>query len=137
MNSNVDNQPSANEPVEFDLAADQIVVDAHINGVGKRMIVDTGAGMTIINRRTVKALGLTDGANAVAGGAGDHVDPNIVELGSLSVGGATLHGVRGVSMDLTDVCRRVGEDVDGIIGADFLSEYRVTIDYSSRRLSLR
>jgi hypothetical protein len=105
-----------------------IIVDARINGGPTvKLILDTGAGGTLISPRALAASGvsLTRGTRAgkTRGVAKDaEVEVTQVAIDSLEVGGARVGRmvVASYDMDMTDV--------EGLLGQDFLRNFNVTID---------
>jgi predicted aspartyl protease len=105
-----------------------IVVDARINGGPTvKLILDTGAGGTLISPRALAASGvsLTRGTRVgrTRGVAKDaEVEVTHVAIDSLEVGGARVGRmvVSSYEMDMTDV--------EGLLGQDFLRNFNVTID---------
>jgi predicted aspartyl protease len=105
-----------------------IVVDARINdGPTVKLILDTGAGGTLISPRALAASGvsLTRGTRTgrTRGVAKDvEVEVMQVVIDSLDVGGARVGRmvVSSYDMDMTEV--------EGLLGQDFLGHFNVTID---------
>lgn len=105
-----------------------IIVDARINnGPSVKLILDTGAGGTLISPRALAASGvsLTRGTRVgrTRGVAKDaEVEVTQVAIDSLEVGGARVGRmvVASYEMDMTDV--------EGLLGQDFLGHFNVTID---------
>jgi predicted aspartyl protease len=105
-----------------------IIVDARINnGPNVKLILDTGAGGTLISPRALAASGvsLTRGTRVgrTRGIAKDaEVEVTQVAIDSLEVGGARVGRmvVSSYDMDMTDV--------EGLLGQDFLGHFNVTID---------
>ena len=105
-----------------------IVVDARINGGPMvKLILDTGAGHTLISPRALAASGvsLTRGTRAAkTRGVAKDVEVEVaqVPIDSLEVGGARVGRmvVASYEMDMTDV--------EGLLGQDFLGNFNVTID---------
>ena len=105
-----------------------IIVDARINGGPLvKLILDTGAGNTLISPRALAASGvsLTRGTRAgkTRGVAKDvEVEVTQVPIDSLEVGGARVGRMVVASYDM-DM-----NDVEGLLGQDFLGQFNVTID---------
>ena len=105
-----------------------IIVDARINGGPTvKLILDTGAGSTLISPRALAASGvsLTRGVRAgkTRGVAKDvEVDVTQVAVDSLEVGGARVGRMVVSSYDMD------AGDVEGLLGQDFLGHFNVTID---------
>ena len=105
-----------------------IIVDARINGGPTvKLILDTGAGGTLISPRALAASGvsLTRGIRAgkTRGVAKDaEVEVMHVAIDSLEVGTARVGRMVVASYDM-DM-----RDVEGLLGQDFLGNFNVTID---------
>jgi predicted aspartyl protease len=123
--------------IAFRLSNNLIVVEAAINGVRLSMILDTGAARTVVSRAAVQTLGLKESTESCAGtGAGGDVSMSSADIESLSIGSVSQHGFTSMTMDMSEICEKLGDDIDGIIGFDFLSQLRLTIDYPARQLVL-
>ncbi|MBM3220361.1 MAG: DUF4124 domain-containing protein [Candidatus Rokubacteria bacterium] len=105
-----------------------IIVDARINGGPTvKLILDTGAGATLISPRALAASGvsLTRGTRAArTRGVAKDVEVDVVQVAvdSLEVGGARVGRMLVSSYDMD-----AGE-VEGLLGQDFLGHFNVTID---------
>jgi predicted aspartyl protease len=102
-----------------------IVVEALLNGgTPTRLLLDTGAEKTLINPRVLAAAGasLTAGPAAQIRGATGTAAVRRVPLDSLSVGGAKVSNLLVISHDIEQ------EGVDGLLGRDFLDQFKVSID---------
>ena len=121
--------------VDFRLSLNLIIIDATINGMIAPMILDTGAAATIIDREAVQKLGLKEARETIVGrGAGGDVEMASVEIESLSVGSVTHRGFTSMTMDMSEICGKLDDEVGGVIGFDFLSQLKLTIDYPARQL---
>ena len=110
-----------------------IPVEVRINGKGPyTFVIDTGAGASIIRQDIAVALGLpiiakgriTTGSNAKAAA-------KIRTANTLQIGAAALNNVTLYAVDLP--AEFSGE---GILGADFLAQFIVTVDYEHQRVTL-
>ncbi len=105
-----------------------IIVDARINsGPTVKLILDTGAGHTLISPRALAASGvsLTRGTRAgkTRGVAKDvEVEITQVAIDSLEVGAARVGRMLVASYDM-DM-----NEAEGLLGQDFLGNFNVTID---------
>lgn len=115
-----------------------IIVPAAVNGVPVRMIVDTGAGATIVDAAAAEALGLRGpAAEARATGAGgDGLAMRIATGNTLAIGDLRERDIALGIMDLghvTSALARSGAgEVSGVIGADLLVRHGAIIDYRRR-----
>ncbi len=122
--------------VDFGLRANLITVEVTINGREKLLILDTGASQTMLGRRTAQELGLQETQRAVGRGAGGEVEIAHVAVDLLAVGDLAIHDVTAVVMDLEEIQAHMGGDISGVLGFDFLSRFKVTIDYRAKKLTL-
>jgi predicted aspartyl protease len=105
-----------------------ILVDARVNnGVSARLILDTGAGSTLLSPRVLAAAGvsLTQGTvtGRTRGMARDaEVEVTQVLVDSLEVGEARVARLLVSAYDMGM------PDVDGLLGQDFLARFNVSID---------
>jgi clan AA aspartic protease (TIGR02281 family) len=129
---------NATNTLQFTLSSNLIIVDSTINGAGAKMILDTGAGATIVSKKAAERFGLEIAGTSCPGmGAGGDVQMDTVEIDSLVVGSVSHRNVKSMTMDLSSICGKLEEEVDGIIGYDILSSTRLTIDYPARQLVLQ
>ena len=102
-----------------------IVVEALINGgTLTRLLLDTGAEKALINPRVLASAGasLTAGPAALIRGATGTAAVRGVSLDSLAVGGALVGNLLVISHDIEQ------DGLDGLLGRDFLEQFRVSID---------
>jgi predicted aspartyl protease len=113
------------------------VVVVTIDGMHRaRLLVDTGATMTILRPRLVERIA---GAVEVEGlrpsiivATGDSVTVRLSRLRSLAVGSFEVEGLH---VGVYDVIPQL-TDVDGLLGTDFLHRFVLNVDSSAGRLSL-
>ena len=60
----------------------------------------------------------------------------MVRVSSLAVGDVTVPDLTVAAIDLSGINEKIGTEVAGILGYDFLSRFRVTIDYREKTLTL-
>jgi predicted aspartyl protease len=102
-----------------------IIVEAQINGnTAAKLILDTGADRTVINPRVLAAAGasVTEGPGAQIRGATGTAPVRGVQLDVLAVGGAKVSKLLVISHDIEQ------EGVDGLLGRDFLDQFKVSIN---------
>lgn len=102
-----------------------IVVEALINGnTPTKLILDTGADKTVINPRVLAAAGasLTQGPGGQIRGATGTAPIRAARVESVAVGGAKVGTLMVISHDIEQ------EGVDGLLGRDFLGQFKVSID---------
>jgi predicted aspartyl protease len=128
--------------VAFELAGPggaALMVPVHVNGSGPhRFVLDTGATMTCIDASLADRLELPEEQGRVGVGMGVGQEPGalrLVDIDSLRVGQATATGLSGCALDLEQF-RAMGLEVEGLLGLNFLREFRMTLDFRTERLTL-
>jgi predicted aspartyl protease len=127
--------------VEFRLAGPgdaAIVVPVHINGRGPyNLIMDTGATFTCVDSALARELALPAQRGVLGRGVGIGGGGRVqlVHVDSLRVGRATASGLTACAMDLANL-RVVGPQVRGLLGLNFLRNFRVTLDFRHTTLLL-
>lgn len=129
--------------IELELTQTQhLLVNAKINGISGRFILDTGASSTCISQELGDKFHLEKGDRSIeAAGAGDSaMQGSMSALAELRIG-FWKHKLAMVLFDLSHVnqalIRQELEPVDGIIGADVLMLGDGIIDYKRKRLYLK
>lgn len=121
-------------PIEVPLrvAHDWFVVPVTLDGdVSLEFIVDTGAGISAVSRRTLERLGREATSSARAQGASGAQELPVARLGSLALSGLRSFNPRVLVLDddvLTPGVPGGAEPFDGVLGADLLSAYDVLLD---------
>ena len=108
-----------------------ILVPGRINGSDTGVFaLDTGAGSNVIHPRFARQLGLDNGETVDVNGAHSTTSGTKTELASLQVGSLRATDVEALIWDLSHV---EGPDMqlDGILGAPFLRQYDVMIDFDA------
>jgi tetratricopeptide (TPR) repeat protein len=113
-----------------------MLVHARVNRAqGALLLVDTGAGATVIRPLLLERLGMSVPANAprhrVAIPSGLTIEVPTVTL-SVQVGEAS---VENLEVGVFDVAPHA-PDLDGFLGADFLQRFKVTFERDARRMTL-
>jgi hypothetical protein len=134
-------QPAVAAPVSipFELVARHIVLKVRINNSRPLSFVfDTGARAGVVDVEVAKELGLKLQGQIRVGGAGsDTLAGSLVEDANW-----TLDGLAGFSqpiklaIPLGRIAGRFGHDFDGIIGAEFIKQFVVEVDYRAHVIRL-
>jgi hypothetical protein len=121
-----------------DLYSNLIFVSVRVNDSSPlSFLLDSGAGMTVLNAERVKALKLkTEGKISVSGNSADNMEASFVKDASLSLPGAEPFHVPMISLPLDTVEALMGRTIDGILGYDFFQRFVVEADYAGRTIRL-
>jgi predicted aspartyl protease len=108
------------------------VVDAWLNGVPLRLVLDTGADRTLISPSAMARAGFDVAGGTpvrIRGVTGDAVAP-LVSVARLDVAGTRVGPVAVV------VHAVPGHGADGLLGRDVLDAFTLTVDAASQRAIL-
>jgi len=113
------------------------IVRVFVNGQGPfRFVLDTAASKTIIDRELAESLGLPEGPEAMALGAGGLMPVRLTHLEELRLGDLSLRDLEVGVADLSAFREVLDVPVEGVLGSDVLEGLVITIDYRRKRLSL-
>lgn len=114
-----------------------IVVEARVNGRPVRLLVDTGSARTVLSPEVGEVSHVELAVSRFSDrGPGYHGEA-VGTQATIRLGKHTWYDHRVVVMDLKEVRRLYGSDIDGLLGQDLLSDFdRVVIDFKAHTLHL-
>lgn len=126
------------EPVAFTQPgglddAGPIVFSAQIEDAPVTLLLDTGAGRSVLDATLVERLGIASGLPVAAAGVGGLDGARLITVPSLRAGGHEFRQFPAIAMDLTFLDFD-GARVDGILGSDLLRQCRVELDFEADTL---
>jgi predicted aspartyl protease len=115
-----------------------ILVEAHVNGRGPfQFAIDTGTSTSAISPKLMRDLGLASRPVGQATTGGAPIAMTAARVQTLRVGAAQAGDLDVIIGDFLGMLSQVvGTQLDGIVGYNFLRNYKVTIDYPNESLSL-
>jgi hypothetical protein len=124
--------------IPIELNSNHIFVQAQVNGQGPLwFILDTGAGVTVLNADKAAALGLSMEGKFEGRGAGEgSTEVSVVKDASFTLQGVELIGQTIMAIPLTKLEPYEGRHIDGILGYDLISRFVMKVDYENKLLSL-
>ncbi len=123
--------------IPFEFVGNEILIKVRINnGAEAKFIVDTGASQSVLDKTAASAIGpyplstfsITAGSKAVP--------LSYTKLSSLSIADLVINDVPALVTDLSSFTAAIGERPAGLIGANILRRFLVTIDYDEKKLVL-
>jgi hypothetical protein len=122
----------------FQESADRraLIVSVEVNGKSSRLLLDTGSQFTVLSAGLsgVSAVDLKQAGFASGPGLRGEA---VWSTADLRLDSSRLYQRRIVVMNLEQVRKIYGKEVDGLLGQDILSEYStVTLDFKNHRLIL-
>ena len=115
-----------------------MLIKVEVNGKPALMVLDTGSNETIVSPRLVifKQLSSKD-AVAMAKGSG-YSGAGVVATASLTIGPLNPKNCEILVVDLSDLSKTLGQQVDGILGMSVLKEFEiVSVDLRHHKLFLK
>ena len=124
------------------LPTGHMAVMVKVNGEGPyRLILDTGAPITLIDNRVAEAAGLLKDVPeplfSLFGSRGE------VKVAELQVGEQTVKNLTAIVMDHPTVQalsqaleKKLGGPIDGIVGFPFFARFKMTLDYRAKTATL-
>ena len=128
----------------LEFPASRIIVPAVIEGTPRTMLLDTGASWVALRTSIFREI-VSDGRGQVSDDATlatGRTTTKVTRLRTVSVGGEEVLGAVAAAGDWVDallltLSTEVGHPVDGLLGAPYLREFYVTVDYPSHNVALR
>ena len=123
---------SPNRAVAFDFIANTslVVLPVSINNAGPyRFLLDTGASNTILSANVADNLGIPKGRSQMLLTAGGNLPVSVRMIDTLQVGAARLEKVE---IAVTNFGLMNTLNVDGVLGGDYLRQFKVFIDYDNQ-----
>jgi hypothetical protein len=109
-----------------------VIVDASLNGVALRLLLDTGADRTLISPEAMSRAGFdaSGGTPVQIRGVTGEAQAVLVSVPRLDLAGTQVGPVAVI------VHRLAAAGADGLLGRDVLDAFTVTVDSASRRATL-
>jgi hypothetical protein len=123
------------EDIPFKFIGKHLFIPVTVQGKEQLWILDTGAGMSVINKAFAEKLGLELEGDLKGRGAGGTVDVSFATLPPYSLQGIQFQEQTVAVIEMNELIRRIGLDIVGILGFDFLSRFVTKVDYSNELVS--
>jgi predicted aspartyl protease len=123
--------------IPFQPTNNLIILRGSINGSKPlSLLLDTGAGGSVINESRAKELGLKLKGQTEAATGDGAVEASFVKGVELNISGLKLSDLTLTAIDLRGLEAGFGQPIDGILGYDIFAEFVVEIDYVTQRVRL-
>jgi predicted aspartyl protease len=125
-------------PFEYSKAFGLMLIKVEVNGKRAVMVLDTGSNETIVSPRVVIVKQLSSKeAVALAKGSG-YSGNGVVATALLRLGPLSPKNCEVLVVDLSDLSKTLGQEVDGILGMSVLKEFEiVSVDLRNHKLVLK
>jgi predicted aspartyl protease/tetratricopeptide (TPR) repeat protein len=119
--------------VPFEYTGNEILVKVRINnGPEQKFILDTGASQSVLDKSAAQALGPYPVSTFSVTSGSKAVPLSYTKVSSLALGDIMLNEIPVLITDLS----KVQDHPAGLIGANILRRFAVTIDYDNKKLLL-
>jgi hypothetical protein len=111
-----------------------IYLQGRVDGVATDILLDSGAGITVLDKAMADRLGRKATGALPARGVGGTTTAGLLEGVTLEVGELTLGPIVAASLDLSDIEWRLGRAMPVILGKEVFHSLVVDIDYPNGRI---
>ncbi len=123
--------------IPFELYRDnRIVLSGRINGTETDMILDSGAGVTTLDRAFARKIGLTGGRKITARGTGGSQDAELFQDVTIEAGNLKFSGTTVVAIDLSQVAKAIGRPMPVVLGRELFVHSVIGLDFDRGELTL-
>ena len=125
-------------PFEYSRAFGLMLIRTEIDGKPAVMVLDTGSNETIVSPKLLKGKQPSSKeAVAMAKGSG-YSGAGVVATAFIRIGPLRQKNCEILIVDLSDLSKGLGQEVDGILGMSVLKEFEiVTVDLRRHKLVLK
>jgi len=123
--------------IPFEFKANEIIIKARLAGRADcNFIIDTGASQTVLDKAAATTLGAYSLSNFSITAGSKAIPLSYTTLPSIGLGDLTLNNIPALVTDLSSFAQAIGERPTGLIGANILRRFLVTIDFAEHKLVL-
>lgn len=128
---------SPGQPVPFELSDGHVYLEGDICGRTVTILLDSGAGATVVDSVLAAELGLEGTGSFVAQGLGGAQSISFVQVSEYTVAGATVSGQNLAVMPLDrPFYPATGKHIGVVLGYDFLSRFVTLLDFGRNQITL-
>jgi hypothetical protein len=126
------------QPIAFELfRGNRIIIPVRINGHETKVLLDTGASLTTLDRGYARSIGLPEGFRIAAKGAGGDTDAELISGLTIDAGAMRITDANVAAMDLGSIERSIGMPIHAIFGRDVFNAGVISIDWTKHQLWIR
>jgi len=111
-----------------------VFLSGRVNGAVADIVLDSGAGLTTLDRAFAESAGLRAQGAVEARGTGGVAEAGLVQGVTLQVGDLTIGPLTAAVIDLSAVSKGLGRNVSAILGKELFHAMVVDLDYPNARI---
>lgn len=111
-----------------------IYLQGSVDGVKTDVLLDSGAGMTVLDTAMAGRLGRESKGALPAEGVGGTTTAGLVEGVTVELGGLTLGPLVAATLDFSDIARQMGRGLPVVLGKELFHALVVDLDYPNARI---
>jgi len=128
-------QGNSAEKIPFRFIENHLYIPVTVGCKERLWILDTGAGMSVISEEFANLLGLELQGDLKGRGGGGTVDVKLTTLPPFNLQGIQFEEQTVAVINMKKLNLRLGIEIVGILGYDFLSRFVTKIDYANELVS--
>jgi hypothetical protein len=124
--------------IDFEFFDDgEIFIPALINGRPVKLLLDSGAGITVLDTGFATALGIRPGGTLPVTGAGGEATMQLASNLKISLQSLSLGHITAGVIDLSAVAAEIGHPMPLILGKEVFNQLIIDIDFQQRKIAFR
>jgi len=130
-------QPYTSSQASLKISDGLVWLEVHVSGRAEPLhfVLDTGAGVTVLNSLTAKELDLKPGQKLSVRGTQGKAPARWMKGFAASIASVSLPD-QVLALDLSEVSNLCHRRIDGLLGADFLRGHQVQLDFGAKVMRL-
>lgn len=123
--------------VAFDFYREsRIFLKGQVAGHATDMMLDSGAGMTVIDKSFAESIGIKAESTMPVQGAGGTVQGGVAKIAEIKIGDFVLKDSRVLLLDLSSFTAKLGRPMPVVLGRNVFDAAVVDIDFPRQRIAL-
>lgn len=114
------------------------IIEAHLNGLAIRLVIDTGASHSCLDKSLLKHLlkNKNKSTSEIVMGIGNNkMTNNIVQIDELKIGELIINNYPVVALKISHINKMLKmldlKPINGLLGSDILYKHQAVIDYKN------
>jgi hypothetical protein len=123
--------------IDFELFRDKIFIPAQINGHPIKLLLDSGADITVIDSRFAKTMAIKSSGTLPVQGGGGQATLQLASNFKIELGNLKLQRMTAGVIDLAEVATAIGKPLPLILGKEVINPLVIDIDFQRHRIAFR